>query len=125
MISFGACFQAAQLTTLTRRRDSRPWTRTASLVHASSASTQEKQSWNSSLVDGIWKSIESLTLSPFNTANTATSSPGAAFLQAVSSGDIDQAMNYVNENVEYLDTAFPSPQNRQQLERNLRLQAQL
>ncbi|KAG7355616.1 SnoaL-like domain containing protein [Nitzschia inconspicua] len=80
----------------------------------------------SSMVDEFCKSFGSLAIrsstSPFKRTSL---SPGAAFLQAVANGDIDRAMTFVDDAVEYFDTAFPSPLNRQQLERNLRLQVQL
>lgn len=82
-----------------------------------------------SLVEGLWKkSIETLTstaTSSFRNRPTVPTSPGAAFLEAVAKGDIDQAMAYVSDTVEFDDVEHPSPLDRRQLERNLRLQASL
>ncbi|KAL3907831.1 MAG: hypothetical protein SGILL_008712 [Bacillariaceae sp.] len=53
-------------------------------------------------------------------------SPGAQFLEAVSDQDIDGAMKLIaSDDVEFFDTEYPSPLNRQALERDLRLNAQL
>jgi hypothetical protein len=59
-------------------------------------------------------------------------SPGAAFLQAVADQDIDLAMQLIaneegedDSSVEFFDTEYPSPLNRQELGRMLRLNAQI
>jgi hypothetical protein len=80
-----------------------------------------------SLVEEVWKSIETLGLfqwNPNNNRRMAPISPGTAFLQAVANQDIDQAMTYIDNTVVWVDTAYPSPLDRPQLERQLRLQAQ-
>jgi hypothetical protein len=83
--------------------------------------------------DAIWKSIEKTRIFQApdrNTSNiknrwsTPTTSPGTAFLQAMANCDIDEAMTYLDNSVKWVDTAYPSPLNRSQLERCLRLQAQ-
>eukprot|EP00529_Nitzschia_sp_RCC80_P011317 CAMPEP_0113469228 /NCGR_PEP_ID=MMETSP0014_2-20120614/15785_1 /TAXON_ID=2857 /ORGANISM="Nitzschia sp." /LENGTH=616 /DNA_ID=CAMNT_0000361687 /DNA_START=193 /DNA_END=2043 /DNA_ORIENTATION=- /assembly_acc=CAM_ASM_000159 len=107
---------------------------------SSTTTTTTKEDENSKTENGRnwWEAIIptgpffSFPTSSSPSSTTTTKSPGKQFLQAVNDGDVDFAMSFIasardgddddHDDIEFYDALWPSSWNRQQLERNLRLQ---